>query len=38
MELAYVKDVADDRGLDWEYAERVLSSRGLDEWMLIAGP
>jgi hypothetical protein len=38
MELPYMKDVADDRGLEWEYAERVLSSRDLDEWMLIAGP
>ena len=27
------RDVADDRGLDWEYTERVLSSRDLDEWM-----
>jgi Helicase conserved C-terminal domain len=33
MELRYMKDVADDRGLDWEYTERVLSSRDLDEWM-----
>ena len=33
MELRYVRDVADDRGLDWEYTERVLSSRDLDEWM-----
>jgi hypothetical protein len=33
MELRYMKDVADDRGLDWEYTERVLSSRDLDDWM-----
>ena len=33
MELRYMKDVADDRGLDWEYTERVLSSRDIDEWM-----
>src|SRR5207244_9704146 len=33
MELRYMRDVADDRGLDWEYTERVLSSRDLDEWM-----
>jgi hypothetical protein len=33
MELRYVRDVADDNGLDWEYTERVLSSRDLDEWM-----
>jgi hypothetical protein len=33
MELRYLRDVADDRGLDWEYTERVLSSRDLDEWM-----
>lgn len=33
MELRYIRDVADDRGLDWEYTERVLSSRDLDEWM-----
>ena len=33
MELRYMRDVANDRGLDWEYTERVLSSRDLDEWM-----
>ena len=33
MELRYMRDVADDNGLDWEYTERVLSSRDLDEWM-----
>jgi superfamily II DNA or RNA helicase len=33
MELRYRRDVADDRGLDWEYTERVLSSRDLDAWM-----
>jgi hypothetical protein len=33
MELRYMRDVADDHGLDWEYTERVLSSRDLDEWM-----
>jgi hypothetical protein len=33
MELRYMRDVADDEGLDWEYAERVLSSRDLDAWM-----
>ena len=33
MELRYMRDIADDRGLDWEYTERVLSSRDLDEWM-----
>ena len=33
MELRYMRDVADDQGLDWEYTERVLSSRDLDEWM-----
>ena len=33
MELRYMRDVADDRGLDWEFTERVLSSRDLDEWM-----
>lgn len=32
MELRYNQDM-DDRGLDWEYTERVLSSRDLDEWM-----
>jgi hypothetical protein len=30
MELRYMRDVADDEGLDWEYAERVLSSRDID--------
>ncbi|MCB1507067.1 MAG: SWF/SNF helicase family protein, partial [Hyphomicrobiaceae bacterium] len=33
MEIRYLRDVADDDGLDWEYAERVLSSRDLDAWM-----
>jgi superfamily II DNA or RNA helicase len=33
MELRYVREVADDRGLDWEYTEKVLSSRDIDEWM-----
>jgi Helicase conserved C-terminal domain len=33
MELRYMRDVADDAGLDWEYTERVLSSRDLDTWM-----
>lgn len=33
MELRYLRDIADDRGLDWEYTENVLSSRDLDEWM-----
>ncbi|MGQ0444932.1 MAG: helicase-related protein [Beijerinckiaceae bacterium] len=33
MELRYLRDVANDQGLDWEYTERVLSSRDLDEWM-----
>ena len=33
MELRYMRDVADDRGLDWEYTEKVLSSRDIDDWM-----
>lgn len=33
MVLRYLKDIADDEGLDWEYAEKVLSSRDLDRWM-----
>jgi hypothetical protein len=33
MELRYMRDVADDRGLDWEYTEKILSSRDIDEWM-----
>ena len=33
MELRYSHDVADDDGLDWEYAESVLSSRDIDTWM-----
>ena len=33
MELRYMRDVADDAGLDWEYTEKVLSSRDIDEWM-----
>jgi hypothetical protein len=32
MQLRYLGDM-DDRGLDWEYTEKVLSSRDLDEWM-----
>ena len=32
MELRYQSD-ADDRGLDWEYTKKVLSSRDIDEWM-----
>ncbi len=35
MELRYLRDIADDRGLDWEYTEKVLSSRDLDEWMRV---
>ena len=33
MELRYMRDVAHGAGLDWEYTERVLSSRDLDTWM-----
>jgi hypothetical protein len=33
MELRYLRDVGDDKGLDWEYTEKVLSSRDIDEWM-----
>src|SRR5215472_3325776 len=33
IELRYLRDVADDTGLDWEYTEKVLSSRDIDEWM-----
>ena len=33
MELRYARHVADDAGLDWEFTERVLSSRDIDEWM-----
>jgi hypothetical protein len=33
MQLRHLRDIADDRGLDWEYTEKVLSSRDLDEWM-----
>jgi hypothetical protein len=33
MELRYLRDIANDEGLDWEYAERVLSSRDIDKWM-----
>jgi superfamily II DNA or RNA helicase len=33
MELRYMRDVADDEGLDWEYTERILSSRDIDGWM-----
>ena len=32
MELRYMSD-AEDRSLDWEYTEKVLSSRDIDEWM-----
>ena len=33
MELRYMREAADDGGLDWEYTEKVLSSRDIDEWM-----
>lgn len=33
MEVRYARDVSDDEGLDWEYTERVLSSRDIDTWM-----
>ncbi len=33
MEQRYSRDIADDDGLDWEYADKVLSSRDLDRWM-----
>ena len=33
MQMRYMRDVADDEGLDWEYTEKVLSSRDIDEWM-----
>jgi len=33
MELRYARDTADDQDLDWEYTEKVLSSRDLDTWM-----
>jgi superfamily II DNA or RNA helicase len=33
MILRNMKDIADDAGLDWEHADKVLSSRDLDRWM-----
>jgi len=33
MELRYIRDVAGDKGLDWEYNHRVWSLRDLDSWM-----
>lgn len=33
MVLRYSQEIADDEGLDWEYAEKILSSRDIDEWM-----
>ncbi len=33
MELRYLRDISDDDGLNWEYTERVLSSRDIDAWM-----
>lgn len=33
MEIRYARDVADDHGLDWEFTEKVLSSRDIDAWM-----
>jgi superfamily II DNA or RNA helicase len=33
MELRYMRDIADDAGLDWEYTQKVLSSRDIDVWM-----
>jgi len=32
MEMRYQQDAEDD-GLDWEYTEKVLSSRDIDTWM-----
>ncbi len=33
MDLRYASEVAHDAGLDWEYTEKVLSSRDIDAWM-----
>lgn len=33
MELRYVRHIADDEGLDWEYTKKILSSRDIDSWM-----
>jgi len=33
MEVRYMRDVADDQGLDWKNTEKVLSSCDIDEWM-----
>jgi ERCC4-related helicase len=33
MEKRYWNDVADDTGLDWEFAEKVLSSRDIESYM-----
>jgi hypothetical protein len=33
MEKRYLNDVADDAGLDWEFAQKVLSSRDIESYM-----
>lgn len=33
MERRYFRDIADDEGLDWEYCDKVLSSRDIEEYM-----
>jgi hypothetical protein len=33
MELRYARDVADDRGLDWESTTRVIADRDLDDFL-----
>lgn len=33
MERRYFRDVADDAGLDWEYCDRVLAARDIEEYM-----
>jgi superfamily II DNA or RNA helicase len=33
MELRYARDVADDRGLDWEATTRIIADRDLDDFL-----
>ena len=36
MELRYSRDVADDEGLDWEYATRTIADRQIDDFLRTA--
>ena len=35
MQLRYANDAANDEGLDWEYTQRILNSRDIEDWMRV---